>query len=93
MAFGTAIIDFGAYPGKAHATVTVPTATIQATSLVEVWFANGSTAEHNADEHKVAPMDIDITYSDIVVNTEFKAQCFVRRGRAYGRYNLNWAWA
>jgi len=49
-------------------------------------------AQHNADEHKVAPMDIDLTYSDIVAGTGFTIQAFVRRGRAYGLYNLNFGW-
>ena len=94
MASGTATIDFGAYPGKAHATQVVTGQTgIVAGSLVEPWFGTGTTAQHNADEHKVSPSDIDLSYSDIVAGTGFTIQAFVRKGRAYGLYNLNWGWA
>lgn len=86
----TDTIDFGAYPGKAHATKVVTGLTgILSGSYVEHWFGDTSTASHNADEHKVAVLDIDLTYSDKVAGTGVTIQAFVRKGRAYGLYNIN----
>jgi|GEM_PF-6457794 len=51
---GTALIDFGAYPGSADAqTVITGQALILAGSIVKVWIAPAATADHSADEHLV----------------------------------------
>jgi len=93
MPSGTAVLDFGAFPGSAHATVAVTgQAAIQAASLVEAWFAPTATADHNADEHKVAPLIADLTYSDLLAGTGFTIQGWSRRNRLAGRFSLNWAW-
>lgn len=49
---GTAILDFGAFPGVSDATVAVTgQAGILGTSLVEAWIRPVATADHSADEH------------------------------------------
>lgn len=54
MATGTAILDFGAFPGGSDASVTViGQASILAGSLVEAWIWPVATADHTADEHMV----------------------------------------
>jgi hypothetical protein len=51
---GSALIDFGAYPGTSDAqTVITGQANIQASSIVKVWIAPAATADHSADEHLV----------------------------------------
>lgn len=51
---GTAELDFGTWPGSAHATVDVTgQATITGTSATEAWILPAATADHTADEHIV----------------------------------------
>ncbi len=47
----TAIIDFGAFPGKSDTSLAVASPTIAGTSLVEAWLYPVATADHSADEH------------------------------------------
>ncbi len=70
MATGTATIDFGAFPGKADATVAVTGQTSIATgSLVEAWIRPVATADHSIDEHVVEK--IRLVARDIVAGTGF----------------------
>lgn len=56
---GTATIDFGSWPGNAHATVDVTgQATITGTSRTEAWILPAATADHTADEHLVEAIRI-----------------------------------
>ncbi len=56
---GTAIVNFGAFPGKGDASVAiVGQADIIAGSLVEAWIRPEATAEHSADEHMVEPLRV-----------------------------------
>lgn len=56
---GTATLDFGAAPGKTHATVNVTGQTgILSGSIVRAWLMPASTADHNADEHILADIRI-----------------------------------
>lgn len=59
MATGTAILDFGAFPGKSDASVDViGQAAIVAGSLVEAWIRPVDTADHSADEHMVETLKV-----------------------------------
>jgi len=56
---GTTTIDFGAFPGKTDATVTVMgQAAIVSGSLCEGWLIPVATADHSEDEHRLAPMKV-----------------------------------
>jgi hypothetical protein len=56
---GTALLDFGAFPGASDATVAVTgQAGIVAGSLVEAWILPAATADHSADEHFVEPLRV-----------------------------------
>ena len=55
---GTALLDFGAFPGKSDASVAVPSAGIAAGSLVEAWLFPAATADHTADEHMVETIKV-----------------------------------
>jgi hypothetical protein len=51
---GTAILDFGAFPGASDASVVVTGQTgILSGSLVEAWIFPAATTDHLADEHMV----------------------------------------
>jgi len=51
---GTATVDFGFFPGKSDAVVTVSAPGIATTSLVEAWILPNTTTDHSADEHMVS---------------------------------------
>jgi hypothetical protein len=56
---GTAVIDFGAFPGKSDASVDVTGQTgIIAGSLVEAWIRPVATAINDVDNHIFAPLRI-----------------------------------
>ena len=72
---GTAELDFGAFPGSAHATVAVTgQAGIVSGSLVEAWLRPAATADHTADEHMVEPLKVFA--ADIVAGTGFTIHGF-----------------
>lgn len=59
MAQGTVTLDFGAFPGKTDATVSVTGQTgITGSSLVEAWIFPTATADHSVDEHWVDPPEV-----------------------------------
>lgn len=69
-ATGTAILDFGAFPGASDASVAVTgQAGIVAGSLVEAWIRPVDTADHLADEHMVET--IKVFAANIVAGTGF----------------------
>ena len=70
MATGTAILDFGAFPGKSDASVAVTgQAAIVAGSLVEAWLRPVATVDHTADEHMVET--VKVVAGSIVAGTGF----------------------
>lgn len=62
---GTALLDFGAFPGVTDATVSVADAGITGSSLAEAWIFPTTTVDHSADEHWVDPPEV---YAGSVVN-------------------------
>lgn len=67
---GTAIVDFGAFPGKSDASVAVTgQASIVAGSLVEAWLRLEATSDHSADEHLLET--IKVSAGNIVAATGF----------------------
>jgi hypothetical protein len=55
---GSAVINFGSFPGSSHASVDVATAGVVVTSLVEAWVLTVATADHSADEHMVETLKV-----------------------------------
>jgi len=55
---GTALLDFGAFPGGSDASLAVASAGIGAGSLVECWLFPAATADHSADEHLVESLKV-----------------------------------
>ncbi len=89
MATGTAILDFGAFPGSGQAAVAVADATVGAASKCEAWIRPIATAEHSEDEHIVE--DLKITAGPPSAGVGFTAYGECKNGRLYGTYNVNWA--
>lgn len=57
--YGTATIDFGAFPGSSHATLDITGQTgILTGSRVKAWLMPADTADHSADEHLVEPIKV-----------------------------------
>jgi hypothetical protein len=55
---GTALLDFGAFPGGSHVDLDVATAGVISTSQVEAWIQPADTADHLADEHVVETLKV-----------------------------------
>lgn len=91
---GTAIIDFGSYPGSNEASVAVTgQTTISATSKAESFImADDTTADHTANDHKYAPIFITPTCGTPVAATGFTIY-----GRSteimQGTFALRWVWS
>lgn len=67
---GTAVVDFGAYPGTNYVSTTVPNVNIvAASSQVIVGIGGTATATHSIDEHAIAP--IKFTATNLVNATSF----------------------
>jgi hypothetical protein len=72
VAQGEASIDFGAFPGKSDASVTITGQTnILSTSNIEAWIMPKATADHTADEHMLESIKVFADKSSIVVGTSF----------------------
>lgn len=72
---GTTTIDFGAFPGRSDASVTVTGQTaIVSGSLVEAWIRPEATTDHSADEHMVETLKV--VAGDIVAGTGFTIYAF-----------------
>jgi hypothetical protein len=96
VATGTVLVDFGAYPGQTEAQVAVTgQGSILTSSLVEAWLMPDATTDHTEDDHLVDGPTLTVPKSLIVAATGFtiKAQARDLGGRAYGKWNVAWAWA
>lgn len=72
---GTATLNFGAFPGSSHASVSVTGQTsIVAGSLVEAWLRPETTADHSADEHMLETLKVFA--ADIVAGVGFTIHGF-----------------
>lgn len=96
---GTAVLDFGAFPGKSDASVVVTGQTgIVAGSLVEAWIRPVATADHSADEHLVETLNV--MAGNIIASTGFtiyglNTSQLASHGqgtRLYGQWNVSWVW-
>lgn len=101
---GTATIDFGAFPGKTDASVTITGQTgITAGSLVEAWIFPTATADHSVDEHWADPPDV--MAGNIVAGTGFTIYAvnkkrvdigpttkFIDSPMPYGLWTVAWVW-
>lgn len=97
---GTAVLDFGSFPGKSDASVAVTGQSgIVSGSLVEAWIRPVDSVDHSADEHRVETLTV--MAGDIVAGTGFtifgmnSGQVSQPNGqgtRLYGQWNVAWVW-
>lgn len=87
---GSAVLDFGAAPGKSAVQVAVTGQTnILTGSSVQAWIAADSTADHNAQEHALGL--ITVAAGSIVAGTGFTI--YARSlARLTGQFLVRWAW-
>jgi hypothetical protein len=70
MATGTASLDFGAFPGSSHASITITgQSAITSGSLVEAWIFPATTADHSSDEHVIE--SLKVMAGNVVAGTGF----------------------
>lgn len=105
---GTAVLNFGAFPGTSDASVAITgQAGIAAGSLAEAWVSLSSTADHSADEHLVETLAVKagniapgVGFTIYGVNTNNISEpdrsqsrlSGLREPRLYGLFNINWVW-
>jgi hypothetical protein len=70
-ASGTAILDFGAFPGQSETFLVVSAPGITPTSLLEAWIMPAQTADHSSDEHQIETLTVKADQSSIITNTSF----------------------
>ncbi len=97
---GTAVINFGSFPGKSETSVAVTGQTgIVSGSLVEAWIRPVDSVDHSADEHRAETLKV--LAGDIVAGTGFtifgmnSGQVSQPNGqgtRLYGQFNVSWVW-
>lgn len=76
-AYGTATLDFGAFPGKSHASIDVADAGVLGSggSMVGVWpMALAGDSYHTSDEFAIE--DIMVTAGDVVAGVGFTIHGF-----------------
>lgn len=90
---GQAVVDFGAFPGKDSATVTITGQTaILAGSTVEAWLFPKATSDHSADEHLIEQIDVRANAASIVAGTGFDITALTRNHLLTGQWNVAWYW-
>lgn len=101
MAQGTTTVNFGAFPGKSDATVTV-TGITGSPTLGEAWIVPTATADHSADEHLLAAPRVSASVPSggsmtiTAVAQEGEARAAVRNAsppRTYGLWTVGWVTA
>jgi hypothetical protein len=97
---GETTIDFGAFPGKSDASVTVTGATvagIQTTSLVEAWISPKATADHSADEHLAETINVVARPDTIIAGTSFRIDGWntskLGDTLLYGLWTVGYCWS
>ena len=91
---GTAIIDFGAFPGSNEASIAVTgQAAISATSKAEAYvMADDTTSDHTASDHRYFA-----TLAGLTCGTPTAATGFTIYTRSteklQGTFTLRWVWA
>jgi len=91
---GTAIIDFGSYPGTSETSVAVTgQASIQATSKAEAYFMGDDTAtDHTASDHRYASVLIGLTCGTPSAGTGFTIYARAL-DKMQGQFQVRWIWA
>jgi hypothetical protein len=92
-ATGTAIIDFGGWPGTQEASVSVTGQTsITSSNVAEAWMMGDTTSDHNEEDHEYANLFIGLTcdYPVNGVGFSIEAKCI---DKMQGTFMVHWIWA
>lgn len=93
---GSAVVNFGAFPGTDVATVNVTGQTAIVTgSLVDAWLVANNTTDHSEDEHVMLKdiVEVSVKRSSIIAGTGFSIVAAVNdKSSMWGQFNLNWTW-
>lgn len=92
MATGSAIIDFGAFPGANEASIDFADATIAADSKVEAYImADDTTIDHTASDHRYSGLWMALTAAPIAgVGGTLYARS---EQKMQGKWALRYVWA
>ena len=93
-ATGIATLDFGAAPGTNVVSLAITgQSSIGANAYADAFFMAGdSTADHNAYEHRMAPMAVALSIGDIVAGTGFSIHAMTQL-RLSGTFKVRWVWS
>ena len=91
---GTAIIDFGSFPGTQEASIAVTGQTgISSTSTCETWIMGDDTSSnHTAVDHKYAPLFCAFTCGAPTTGVGFTIYGRAL-GQMTGQFTLRWVWS
>jgi hypothetical protein len=90
---GTAVIDFGAFPGANEATVAVTgQGTIGTGNVATASIRRATTADHSVNDHDYAALLLSLACAVPTAATGFDivARC---AEKMQGTFNINWQWA
>jgi hypothetical protein len=94
-ASGTAVLDFGSFPGTDVATIAVTgQAAILTSSLVEAWIIPEATALHSEDEVVMLTPFVFVSApaSLIIAGTGFSIRGVCHDDFLWGTVKVGWAW-
>lgn len=91
---GTAVINYGAYPGANESSIVVTgLGTISATSKVEAYImGDDTTSDHTASDHRYIAALIGITCGTPSTGTGFTIYARSTQ-KIQGTFALRWVWA
>lgn len=93
-ATGTAIINFGAYPGsnEASAAVTGQAEITEAAKAEAFFMADDTTPDHTAADHRWAPVFISLSCGAATAATGFTIHARSTQ-KMQGQWAVRWVWA
>ena len=89
MATGSAVVDFGSGATDTSVAV-VGQSAILTTSMLDAWLSAMPSSNNGSDEHWAE--DLEIVAGNLVAGTGFTIYAKCRTGRAFGQFNVQWAW-
>lgn len=93
MATGSAVIDFGAFPGSNEASVVVTgQSAIQTTSHAEAWMMAEASTDHTDNDASYAALFIALSCGIPTAGTGFTIYARSTE-RQQGTFQVRWVWA
>lgn len=93
MATGSAVIDFGAFPGSNEVSVNVTgQVAIQSTSHAEAWLMAEASTDHTDNDAAYAALFIAVTCGIPTASTGFTIYARSTE-RQQGTFKVRWVWA